>query len=630
MITQQLRFGAIKAEPADEAGVARWTPWLLWLYGLGLAFMASPYEDTVRDIHAALSIADGSQWPSTGPGLAFSAHLGPAWFYLLAPVTAASSSWLGVALFVAAVAGLKFPLAYRFGIAIADWRYGLLFALALLLPGWQHLEAMLVTHTSVVEAAALAYLLLLRGYLLQPGSWRALALGLWFGLALHAHPTAAVLLPLSALGAWRFAARAAWRPQYVALAAAGALLPFIPYLGAQAHGGWPDADSTAAYVGQNVGLRQLIDTPALAGAILWGGPHTLMDALLPAGTRAAAFSAWALTLVVCALALAICWRRCDRPSRQLVAYAAGAFVVTLCTLCILRERIPWYMAYLPTLAAAALLAAVWRGLVSAWPRALMLVAPAVAVCAALGVALDVGLWRQSGRGEFRLPGGALHDTLQGYAAAPVPAVIGGTSLPARFAAASGAFLCAHGDAVLHASYASYVDSTAALDRRMRCGGGGELQIGGGAGAALGRHWVGMPQRLWRELQLDPETSIGPFGLGRAVTISARAATLPVATPGRYPLRELQLPGDTAFETEFDAPPGSAIVASAVLGFFAPVNIDEARADGVVQDALATTAFVSTYRCATCAKEQEMVHWRFRFRAARADLLDVIALATAGG
>ncbi len=626
MVTQQPRIGATGAGSANLASAGRWVPWLLWLYGLGLAFMACPYEDTVRDIAAVLSIVDGSQWPSTGPGLAFSAHLGPAWFYLLAPVAALSSSWLGVALFVAALASLKFPLAYRLGNAVADWRYGLLFALALLLPGWQHLEAMLVTHTSVVETATLAYLLLLRGYLVQPGSGRALALGVCFGLALHAHPSTFVLLPLSALCAWRFASRAAWGLPYVALAAAGAMLPFVSYLIAQAIAGWPDAGSSATYVGQSVGLRQLAAVPVLAEAVIWSGPHTLIDALLPAGARATAFAAWTLTLAASALALAIGWRRCDRGSRALIGYAALAAVVTLCTLCILRERIPWYMAYLPTLAAAAVLAAVWRGLVSAWPRAMAWLAPMVVVCVALGVALDIGLWRQSSRGEFRLPGGAMHDTLHGYVAALAPAVIGGTSLPARFAAASGDFLCAHGDAVLHASYASYVDSTAAFDRRMRCGGSSELQVGGGARIALERHWVGLPQRLWRELQIEPEASIGSFGLGRVAAISASAATLPVATPGRYPLREPLLPGDRVFEAELDTPAASAIVASAVLGFFAPVIIEEARADEVVQDALATTAFVNAYRCATCVKTDGTVHWRIRFRAARADLLDVVALA----
>jgi hypothetical protein len=622
MVKQQRRFGAMSTGP-QNAG--RWIPWLLWLYGVGLAFMACPYEDSVRDIAAALGIADGAQWPSTGPGLAFSAHLGPAWFYLLAPVAALSSAWLGVALFIAALASLKFPLAYRLGRAVADWRYGLLFALALLLPGWQHLEAMLVTHTSVVETLTLAYLLLLRGYLLQPGVWRALALGICFGLALHAHPTTIALLPLSALCAWRFASRAAWRLRYFGLAAAGALLPFVPYLCAQAAAGWPDAGSTASYVGQSVGLRQLAAVPALASAVIWSGPHTLIDALLPPGARATAFAAWTLALAASALALAIGWRRCDRASRALVGHAALAAVVTLCTLCILRDRVPWYMAYLPTLAAAAVLAAVWRGLVSAWPRVVLLVAPAVAVCAALGVALDIGLWQQSSRGEFRLPGGALHDTLQGYVAAPVPAVIGGTSLPARFAAASGDFLCAHGDAVLHASYASYVDSTAALDRRMRCGGRSELQVGGGAGIALERHWIGMPQRLWRELDAEPESWIGPIGIGRIAAVSAATATLPVALPGRYPLRDLLLPDDSAFDAELDAPGASALVVSGVLGFFAPVIVEEVRANDVVQPALAATAFVSAYRCQACARE-EPVHWRVRFRATRADLLDVVALA----
>lgn len=624
MFMQQRRSDAADPALVDAARVARWVPWLLWLYGLALAFMACPYEDTVRDVAAALSIADGTQWPSTGPGLAFSAHLGPVWFYLLAPIAALSSSWLGVALFVAALAGLKYPLAYRLGNAVGDWRFGLLFALALLMPGWQHLEAMLVTHTSLVETATLAYLLLLRGYLLQPGVTRALALGLGFGLALHAHPTTVVLLPLSLIGAWRFGAGAAWRPRNIAAAAAGTLLPFLSYLLAQSLAGWPDAQSSASYVSQSVGLHQLAAVPALASAVFWSGPRTLFDALLPGSARAFAFGGWILMLGAGAIAAAIGWRRCGRAERAVLGYAAVACIVTLCTLCILRERVPWYMAYLPALAGAALVAALWHSLLSAWPRAVPMTALAVAICVVLGIALDVGLWRQSGRGEFRLPGGAMHDTLQGYVAAPEPPVIEGTSLPARFAAASGTFLCAHGDAVLHASYASYVDSTAAFDRRMRCGGSGELQVGGGAGVPLERHWLGMPLRMWRALALEPESWVGPFGISRVAAVAANSAALPVAAAGRYPLRDAQPPGDTTFEAELDAPAGSAVVVSAVLGYFAPVIIVDVRANDAVQTALATTAFVSAYRCAACAAGQT-VHWRIRFRAARADLLDAVAL-----
>jgi hypothetical protein len=299
MVTQQRRFGAMTAGKADARGRRKLDPLAALALRPGTGVLASPYEDTVRDIHAALSIADGS--------LVAVDRAGAGVFCASRPRVVLSAGARRRVEFVMArrgvvrrcLAGLKFPLAYRLGSAVADWRYGLLFAVALLLPGWQHLEAMLVTHTSVVETAALAYLLLLRRYLLQPGSGAHLRLGLCFGLALHAHPTAVVLLPLSALGAWRFASRACLARCSTCVCAPGALLPFIPYL-CTVQRGWPDVGSTAAYVGQNVGLRQLIDAPALASAVFWSGPHTLIDALLPAGARAAAFAAWQLALAASA------------------------------------------------------------------------------------------------------------------------------------------------------------------------------------------------------------------------------------------------------------------------------------------------------------------------------------------
>src|SRR5262249_42404812 len=140
--------------------------WLLWLYWTALGTLACPFVDTVRDVTAALNIVDGSDWPSTGPVLANSIHVGPIWFYLLAPIAAISHSWLGVALFMSALASLKFPLAFRLGSVLLDWRYGLLFAFALLMPGWLHLQSMFATHTSVVDTMVLTCLLLLRRYTL--------------------------------------------------------------------------------------------------------------------------------------------------------------------------------------------------------------------------------------------------------------------------------------------------------------------------------------------------------------------------------------------------------------------------------------------------------------------------------
>jgi len=295
-------------------------------------------------------------------------------------------------------------------------------------------------------------------------------------------------------------------------------------------------------------------------------------------------------------------------------------------LCILRDRMPWYMAYAPTLACAALLAAGWEALASIAPRVQALVLAAAVAAAGLGVALDAGLWRASGRGEFLLPGGAMHDTLVGYERAPLTPIIGGTSLPARFAAASGRFLCDHREAVLHASYGGYVDGTAALDQRMMCNATRELLIGSGAGIALERHWVGLPQRLWHALGREPERWIGPFGLAHAVAVSPNAMTLAISIADRYPQRDQLPPGNEAYTAELELPAGAALVTSVVLGALGPAIIDEVRADDLLQAPVATTAFVVVYNCTSCQAATAPVHWLVRFRAGRPDVLDVSGLA----
>lgn len=600
--------------------------WLLWAYGTALAGLACPYQDSVRDIAIALRIAAGVEWPSTGPGLAFSAHLGPLWYFLLAPVAAASTSWLPIALFVAALSALKFPLAYAFGRRVAGWRFGLLFAAALLLPGWQHLQALLVTHTSLIETLLLAAALAIRAWLVQPTPARAFFAGLAFALALHAHPTTIVLAPLAALAAWRLSAGAALGPRCLLALVAGALLPFAPYLIAQGVAGWPDAASISAYAGQSIGVRQVAHLPALADAAMIGGPHTLFDALLVPGARASAFVLWIAVLIGTALALAAAWRRAAVTARRLVLHALFAWLVVFAVVAVLRERIPWYMAYVPVCASAALLAASWNVVASVASRGAGFAAAAAIAAAACGIALDAGLWRQSGRGEFLLPGGAMHDTLVGYEPAPGVRVVGGTSLPARDAAASGAFLCAHRDAVLHASYGGYVDASGGLDATLRCGtdAASALRIGGEATVAPDRHFVGLPRRLWRELRREPPFRLGAFGLAHPVAIAVDGAGVSIAPPQRYPPRGAIPAGDAVFTTELDLPAQAALVTSVILGPIGPVRIEQVFADGVAQAPLATTAFVDVYTCKSCTPAAT-VRWQVRYRAARAGLLDVLGL-----
>jgi hypothetical protein len=601
--------------------------WLLWAYWLMLGAFACPFEDTVRDVGAALRIAQGLDWPSTGPVLANAVHVGPIWFYLLAPVVAISNSWLGVALFIAALAGLKFPLAFRLGSAVLDWRYGWLFALALLMPSWPHLQSMFATHTSVVETMVLAYLLLLHRYVQTPSAWRAAQVGLVFALALHAHPSALVLLPITAFF-WLVAhPRYQGRPWHVAIMFAATLIPFLPYLLAQVQAGWPDLGGASGYVASRMSWRQLANVPALLSSVFWSGPHALIAALLPRADTDIAFFVWSGILLGSLIGLIMIWRVCEGAYRSMVLRALAVCVITLCTLCILRDRNPWYMAYLPVLSAAALLAAAWRAILSAWPHAIAPVTLAVAFSTLLGVGLDVGLSRMCARGEFSLPG-AMADTMSGYSPPAAVREIGGTSLAARYAPASGRFLCAHPTSILHGSYAGYVDDTGALDARLACR---QLvvrpSLGGGAEVPETLHWIGLPRRLWAALGKNPLLWIGPFGMGHAKVIARTTATLPVADADLYPSREWIGSGDTPYTVEFDAKPTTALIVSNVLRYTAPITIDEVSADGVPQGVLAQTAFVQLYRCAACAGKSA-IHWRIRFHALRIDYLDVVGLSPA--
>ncbi|MGH8800369.1 MAG: hypothetical protein ACREX7_08995, partial [Casimicrobiaceae bacterium] len=90
------------------------------------SFFGAAGPDTARDVAAALAIRNLQALPLHGPLLAGTSHLGPLWFYLLALPLAVHRSWVGVALFVAVLGSLQFPLAYATGRRLLDRRLGLL------------------------------------------------------------------------------------------------------------------------------------------------------------------------------------------------------------------------------------------------------------------------------------------------------------------------------------------------------------------------------------------------------------------------------------------------------------------------------------------------------------------------
>ena len=186
--------------------------------------------DTTRDVAQALAIRQFDAFPLHGPMFASSLHLGPLWFYVLALPLFVHQSWLSVALFVPALASLQFPLAYAAGRRLLDRRLGLLWCALLALPGWGSFELVGFAHTNVVPACTMLvlYTLVRLAQERRPG-WLVCAAAA-MSLAVHAHPSTAVLLPVVAAVAVVSIRDAGALARWGAAALAIALVPFAPLL----------------------------------------------------------------------------------------------------------------------------------------------------------------------------------------------------------------------------------------------------------------------------------------------------------------------------------------------------------------------------------------------------------------
>ncbi|HVF34477.1 MAG TPA: hypothetical protein VND91_04080, partial [Candidatus Saccharimonadia bacterium] len=139
--------------------------------------------DTARDVGEAWRIAHDDAWPLRGPQIGQRWSLGPAWFYLLAPVVALARSMTAVALAVGALATLKFALAWQLGRTLVDARFGWLFAFVLALPGWASLEHVVFAHTNLAGTATLAFGLAALAAWRRPHAARYVLTGIALSLA---------------------------------------------------------------------------------------------------------------------------------------------------------------------------------------------------------------------------------------------------------------------------------------------------------------------------------------------------------------------------------------------------------------------------------------------------------------
>ena len=574
--------------------------------------------DTARDVAAGLAIHDMMRLPAQGPLLAGTAHLGPLWFYLLALPMWIHRSWLAVALFVAIIGSLQFPLAYAAGRRLIDRRYGLLWCALLALPGWGSFQLVGFSHTNMVPTCSMLVIYALVRLAQERRPRWLLVAAAAFSLALHAHPTTIGLAPFIALVALAAMPGLSALLRWGALAVVIALLPFAPLL-AGGSTAPPLAAQVADYVGSTTQASNLLNT----GPMLWGmlvrGPRTVSDAFVALSPGMAAVVVVAvLALELAALAgLAFAGRRQPLP-------VAAALVATLgfaALIAWLRPATPFYMTYalLPLVAAIGALGL--YGLCAGLPeRGRVLLAGVLGLMLVLHAILAVGIAATIARGDVALDVAARLDIKQEDA---IPA-LSEPWLPAHGVDASGVLLCRqNAPIVLHGAYGYLEQIYLGLDHRLRCG---KLDVRiAGIEPASGAHLVGLARRAWRALGWTPPIELGGIGVTRADRVLWPPQGLSPPDGSVYP--PFTLAPESLRSVAIDAPLSrdrALIVAQPWVPWMSPSQID-VTANGMVRAPLARDAAAAVYACSECA-EDATVTWRVTVRSPMPERVDVVAIA----
>jgi hypothetical protein len=493
----------------------------LTLLAIAMSPLAALIVDSGRDLGAGLAIARGEQFPSYGPSLFGLWRPGPVWFYLLAVPLAVTKSVGATALFAGVLAAMKIPLAWSLGMRMRGAALGLAFAAFVALPGWATLGQLVVSHTMLVEAAVLATLWLCLVGLQRESAQLAALAAVLLALAVHAHPTALVAAPAVAWAIWNAIVRPR-RWGWLALAAIGFALPFLPALVAEARSGWPQFARSAGYFGSGDYLARAdrIDD-VLVGAFR-GQAVFVRDFLLARWPAIAwfVFLGSVASSIVAAIGLAIGLFRDRLVLVALVLTACGWLFVLL-----LRDATPGWMAYAVLALQAGLLALGWH---CAWPTAWRdHAARGLAVFALLASgALLASRVASVQDGVQYLPTASIAD----IAVTPVRDPPVRFWLPAYAHDALFERVCgAPGGVSLHGDLATALHFGQGVAAALHCDDSNKVGFGGQAPRSL----AGVPRAIAEELGIPGESVDWGYVLSTPVRVIHPERALPVATHSRY-------------------------------------------------------------------------------------------------
>ncbi len=600
----------MRSAPLDAALVA-----LIAIAYLGFgAFVGGGY-DPGRDVAVAWSIVHDGATPILGPLIAARAHLGPAWFYALALPLAVWPAWLAAALFVMLIGACQFPLAYAIGRRLADARLGMLFAVALAMPGWASFESVGFASTNVVRTLTLATVHIVVRMRDAPHAAGWFAAGIAAALATHAHPSSAWLALVIAASAWRHPGAMAGplRARAAALiaAAAGFAIPFLPLLL-----GSPDvARASQAVASANVSLANIARVPALLWSIAWEGPHAIMAAVYRPGSAFAANVALVAALAgiagaVRGVAAAVGGDRAARLGITLTIIAT-AFVA------LVRPVTPVYMAYSIVPGYALLVAAGWRAWLQRRPR----VAPiAVGAVLATSLAVGVGIVRSMREGGGRIEP-VIADIARSPPAIPTPADVW---LPALDVDRLGRALCAS-PAPVYGALAYALDVFYAMPLRMHCA-ASVPQFSEEARGSAGGGRLGLAMRHYRALDAVPAQRVGGIGLDAVARIVAAPPLREFPHDAAYPPHPYATGEPTRVAYAFDAPPAEVVVVTNPRVTWMPAWTSDVRCDGTAVVPVAADLVTRLYRCAAGS----MHRWQVDVAAADPRAIEIVSFVPHAG
>ncbi len=539
--------------------------------------------DPGRDVAEAWAIAHDGARPLLGPLVAGQVRFGPAWFYLLALPLALWQTWFAAAMTAVGVGALQFPLAYWAGKRLADARLGLLFAIALALPGWASFEAVGFASTNVVRTLVLATLCATLRARDTPhvGWW--LAAGLGAAAAMHAHPSCAWLVPVVVACAWQrpgvVGDHLRERAAALIAVAIGVALPFAPAAFAP-----PSmVDASRAVAAGNASLAQLARIPALMWSIAWTGPHAIMDAVYPRGSAWAANAATvaALAAILGALRGIAAAAVGDRAAR----WGAALTLVAVAFVACIRPVTPVYMAYSIVPAYALLVASGWRLLLRARPSAVPL-AVGVALVAALVVGIGVVRSMRDG-------GGRIEPVLADITRTASPtAVATDIWLPAVAVDPLGRAICA-APAPAYGALGYLLDVFYSMPLRLHCA--GSLSRVTDESPAIGGR-VGLAMRRYRDLASAPSARIGGIGLDPVARVVAAPPRRDLPQDAAYPPHPYLSGTPTRVEYDFDAPAAEAVVVANPRVTWMAEWTSEVRCDGANLPPATGDLVTRVYRC----------------------------------